>query len=54
MRLRGTFVVSEVEEVGGKFAVEMVRRDGIGNLRVVLDEEPEDGEEFEFLLSSSA
>lgn len=52
MRLAGTFVVKSVEAVGDRFAAEMVRRGGMGNLRVVLDEEVEVGDEFEFVMKS--
>ncbi|MBS1263576.1 MAG: hypothetical protein MAG715_00759 [Methanonatronarchaeales archaeon] len=52
MRLTGTFVVKSVEEVDGKFAAGLVRRAGLGNLRIVLDEEVEEGDEFEFVLRS--
>lgn len=52
MRLSGTFAVESVEEVGGSYAVELVRTSGMGNLRVLMDEEPEVGDEFDFVLKS--
>lgn len=52
MRLSGTFTVESVEEVGGSFAVELVRKSGMGNLQMVMHEEPEVGEEFDFVLKS--
>lgn len=50
MRVKGTFVVKSVEEVDGKYAAEMVRKEGMGNLRILLHREVEVGDEFEFLL----
>ncbi len=52
MRLTGTFVVKSVEEVDDKFAAELVRKGGLGNLRIVLDGDVEVGDEFEFVLRS--
>lgn len=50
MRLRGTFVVKSVERVDDKSVAEMVRKGGLGNLRILLDGEVEEGEEFDFVL----